>query len=91
LALVSVVMLVKLGLYIVMAAVIIQAVMSWVNSYSPLAPLLNSMTRPFLRLFQKRIPPIGNVDLSPLFVIIGCQLLLMVPVAWLEMTLLRLL
>lgn len=91
LALLSVVMLVKLGLYIVMAAVIIQAVLSWANSYSPLAPLLNSMTRPFLHLFQKRIPPLGNVDLSPLFVIIGCQLLLMVPVAYLEMTLLRLL
>ncbi len=91
LALVSVVMLIKLGLYIVMVAVIVQAVLSWGNSYSPLAPLLNSMTRPFLRPFQKRIPPIGNVDLSPLFVIIGCQLLLMVPVAWLEMTLLRLL
>jgi YggT family protein len=89
LAMVSVVMLIKLGLYIVMAAVIIQAVISWVNAYSPLAPLLNSMTRPFLRLFQRRIPPIGNVDLSPLFVIIGCQLLLMVPVAWLELTLLR--
>ncbi len=91
LALLPIVMLVKIGLYIVMVAVIVQAVMSWVNSYSPLAPLLNSMTRPFLRLFQKRIPTIGNVNLSPLFVIIGCQLLLMVPVAWLEMRLLRLL
>ncbi len=91
LALLPIVMLVKIGLYIVMVAVIVQAVMSWVNSYSPLAPLLNSMTRPFLRLFQKQIPTIGNVDLSPLFVIIGCQLLLMVPVAWLEMRLLRLL
>lgn len=89
LALLPVVMLIKIGLYIVMVAVIVQAVMSWVNSYSPLAPLLNSMTRPFLRLFQKRIPTIGNVDLSPLFVIIACQLLLMAPVAWLEMTLLR--
>ncbi|MDP2240573.1 MAG: YggT family protein [Burkholderiales bacterium] len=91
LALLSVVTLIKLVIYIVMVAVIIQAVLSWVNSYSPLAPLLNSMTRPFLRLFQKRIPPIGNVDLSPLFVIISCQLLLMVPVAWLEMTLSRML
>lgn len=89
LALLSIVMLVKLGLYIVMVAVIIQAVMSWVSTYNPLAPLLNSMTRPFLRLFQKRIPPIGNVDLAPLFVVIACQLLLMVPIAWLEMTLLQ--
>lgn len=91
LALLSVVLLLKLTLYIVMAAVIIQAVLSWVNAYSPVAPLLNSMTRPFLRIFQRLIPPIGNVDLSPLFVIISCQLLLMLPVAYLEMTLSRLL
>jgi len=91
LALLSVILVLKLGLYIVMATVVIQAVLSWVNAYSPVAPLLNSMTRPFLRIFQRLIPPIGNVDLSPLFVIISCQLLLMVPVAYLEMTLSRLL
>jgi len=91
LALLSVVVLLKLTLYIVMAAVIIQAVLSWVNAYSPVAPLLNSMTRPFLRIFQRLVPPIGNVDLSPLFAIISCQLLLMLPVAYLEMTLSRLL
>ena len=90
LALLSVVLMVKLWLYIVMAAVVIQAMLSWFNPYSPVAPLLNSMTRPFLRIFQKLIPAIGNVDLSPLFVIIGCQLLLMVPVAYFEMVLLRL-
>lgn len=90
LALLSVVLLVKLWLYIVMVAVIVQAMLSWFNPYSPVAPLLNNMTRPFLRVFQKLIPPIGNVDLSPLFVIIGCQLLLMVPVAYFEMVLLRL-
>lgn len=90
LALLSVILLLKLGLYIVMVAVVIQAVLSWVNPYSPVAPLLNSMTRPFLRIFQRMIPTIGNVDLSPLFVILACQLLLMVPVAYLEMTLSRL-
>lgn len=91
LALLSVILVLKLSLYIVMVTVVIQAVLSWINPYSPVAPLLNSMTRPFLRIFQRMIPPIGNVDLSPLFVIIACQLLLMVPVAYLEMTLSRLL
>lgn len=91
LALLSMVLMFKLGLYIVMVAVIIQAVLSWINPYSSVAPLLNSMTRPFLRVFQKLIPPIGNVDLSPLFVIIICQLLLMVPVAYFELMLSRLL
>lgn len=91
LTLLALLLLAKLGLYIIMVAVVIQAVLSWINPYSPVAPLLNAMTRPFLRIFQRLIPPVGNVDLSPLFVIIACQLLLMVPVAYLEMMLSRLL
>lgn len=76
LALLAVVMVVRLLLYIVIVVVIVQAVMSWVNPYSPLSPVLNALTRPLLRPFQRRIPPVANVDLSPLFVIIICQLIL---------------
>lgn len=83
-ALAALVMLVKLGLYTIMVAVIAQVLLSWVGPYSPMMPLLNSMTRPFLRVFQRRIPPIGNVDLSPLFLLVVIQLLLMLPVAYLE-------
>jgi len=83
-ALLALVLLVKFGLYIVMAAVIVQVVLSWVGPYSPLMPLANSMTRPFLRVFQRRVPPIANVDLSPLIVLVVIQLLLMLPVAYLE-------
>lgn len=81
---------VKLMLYIVMVTVIIQAILTWINPYSPVMPLLNSLARPFLRVFQRFIPPVGNVDLSPLFVVIVCQLLLMLPVAWLETAITRL-
>ena len=90
LALLALVMIVKLGLYIVIAVVVCQVVVSWVNPYTPIAPLLNSMTRPFLRPFQRLIPPIANVDLSPLVLIIICQLLLMLPIAYLELTISRL-
>ena len=83
-ALLAVVLIVKIGLYIVAVAVIVQVVLSWMGPYSPLMPLANSMTRPFLRVFQRRVPPIGNVDLSPLFALVVIQLLLMLPVAWLE-------
>jgi len=83
------IMLVKLGLYMVMVVVFVQALLSWINPYSPLAPLLNALARPFLRAFQRWVPPIGNVDLSPLLVIVACQLLLMLPVAYLESSLLR--
>ncbi len=69
---------VKTTLYIVLIMIIMQAVLLWVNPHSPLAPLLDSFTRPFLTVFRKRIPPIANVDLSPLFVLILIQVLLMV-------------
>ena len=91
LALMAAVMIVKLMLYILMVAVIVQAVLTWINPYSPVMPLLNALARPFLRVFQRLVPPIGNVDLSPLFVVIVCQLLLMLPVAYLEGSVARLL
>lgn len=76
--LLSLLELVRLTLYIVMAMVIVQAILSWINPYSPIAPLLTSFTRPILGIFQRFIPPIANVDLSPLFVLVAVQLLLMV-------------
>jgi len=89
--LLALVMLVKIGLYVLLVAVFLQVVLSWVAPQGPLMPLANSLTRPLLRIFQRRIPPIGNVDLSPLFAMVVIQLLLMLPVAWAEITLARLL
>ena len=83
-ALLALIALLRMSLYILIVALIIQAVLSWVNPYSPIAPMINGLTRPFVRPFQRLIPPVANVDLSPLFVIIVCQLLLMLPVAWFE-------
>lgn len=76
--LLGIVEIIKTTLYIILVMIIMQAVLSWVNPHSPLAPLLDNFTRPFLNIFRKRIPPIANVDLSPLFVLIIIQLLLMV-------------
>jgi YggT family protein len=83
-ALLAVIALVRMSLYILIGVLIVQAVLSWVNPYSPISPMLNALSRPFVRPFQRMIPPVANVDLSPLFVIIVCQLLLMLPVAWLQ-------
>lgn len=87
----AVVAVLKMLIYIVLGATLLQALLSWINPGSPVAPLLDAMTRPFLRQFRRRIPPVGNVDLSPLFLLVICQLLLMLPVAWLESEALRLL
>ena len=89
--LLAAVAIIRLLIYIVIFVVVVQAIVSWVNPYSPISPILNAITRPLLRPFQKRIPPVGNVDLSPLFVIIVCQLLLMVPIAWASGALTRML
>ncbi len=76
--------LLKVFIYIVLIATVVQAVLSWINPYSPAAPILQAMTRPFMRAFQRRIPPIGGIDLTPLFVLVVCQVLLMWPVAYLS-------
>jgi len=49
------------------------------------APFFNALTDPFLKPVRRVIPPVGGIDISPLFVFIFFQLLLMLPVAWLEM------
>ena len=80
----ALVKLLRFTVYIVMGAVLLQALLSWVNPYHPVAPFFEAMTRPFLKPFQRAIPPIGGVDITPVLVLIACQLVLMLPVAWLE-------
>jgi YggT family protein len=80
----AIVKLARLSVYIVMGAVLIQALLTWVNPYHPVAPFFDALTRPFLKPFQKAIPPIGGVDITPVLVLIACQLVLMLPVSWLE-------
>ena len=77
--------LVRLSIYVFMGAVLIQAVLSWVNPYHPVAPFFNALTNPFLKPLQRAIPPIGGVDITPVLVLIFFQLVLMLPVTWLEM------
>jgi len=76
--------LVRLSIYIFIVVIIAQAVMSWVSPYHPAAPFFNAAYGPLLKPVQRVIPPIGGVDLSPVFVLILLQLLLMLPVTWLE-------
>ena len=64
LMLLALVVLAKTGLWMLLVIIVIQVVLSWLAPQSPVMPLLNSLTRPMLRAFQRRVPPIGNVDLS---------------------------
>jgi YggT family protein len=72
----AVVDLLRFAAYIYMFALIVQAVLSWVNPYSPVAPVFDALTQPFLRPIRRVLPPLGGVDLSPLVLIVLLQVLL---------------
>jgi YggT family protein len=79
----SVPALLELFLDIFLFAILIRAILSWVNPdpYNPVIALLQRLTDPLLRPAQRLIRPIGGVDLSPLAVMIALVLLskLLVP------------
>jgi YggT family protein len=70
--------LVRFSLHILVFAVVVQAVLSWVNPHTPIGPVLDQATRPFLRPIRRVLPLLGNVDLSPLVLLVLLQVLLLV-------------
>jgi len=64
---------INLVLSIFLYAIIIQAILSWVNPdpRNPVVGLLNSITWPVLKHFRKLLPDMGGFDLSPIFAIIA--------------------
>jgi YggT family protein len=67
-------------------AVIIQAILSWVNPdpYQPAVRLLYQLTAPILRPARRMIPPISGLDLSPIVVLVVLHLLKLLLVAPLQ-------
>ena len=68
--------LLRFSLYVLVFAVVMQVVFSWVNPSAPLAPVFDAIARPFLRPIRRFVPPIGRVDLTPAILFIFLQLLL---------------
>jgi YggT family protein len=83
--------LLRASLWILIGAVFLQAILSWIAPDGPLAGVLNALTFRVLAPIRRVIPPLGgSLDLSPLIVIVLAQLALILPVAWLEQSLARL-
>ncbi len=80
----ALVKLLKISLYLLMAAVFAQAILSWVNPYSSVAPLLATITYRFLRTLRRIVPLLGSMDLSPLLLFVICQLIVIIPIGMLE-------
>ena len=72
--------LLKTIIWVYIIALILQAVISWVGSAqgNPVSPLINSLTNPILRPIRKVVPLVGMMDLSPLFAILGLNILLII-------------
>jgi len=68
----------RLAIHLAMLVVLVSALLSWINPYAPLAPFFNQLARPLLAPFQRVIPPLGGIDLSPLVLLLALQVLLMV-------------
>lgn len=69
--------LLRLAVYILIGALILQAVLSWINPYSPLAAPAHQLTRPMLDPIRRVVPSISGIDLSPLIAILLLQVALM--------------
>jgi YggT family protein len=63
--------LLKWSVYLLIALLILQAILSWVNPHAPIAPALNQLTEPILAPIRRVLPLIGGVDLSPLVLILA--------------------
>jgi YggT family protein len=73
----SVVILIKIILQIYFFAVIGSVIISWVapGSYHPAPQLIQQLTAPIYGVFQRVIPPIAGLDLSPIFIFLSIQLI----------------
>lgn len=68
----------RLFIYLLIGIVILAALLSWINPYSPFAPLIDGLARPLLAPLRRRLPALGGVDLSPLLALLLLQVALIV-------------
>lgn len=56
-------------------AILLQAILTWLQPDAPINRVLDKFTAPILRPFQRFIPPISGFDISPIPALILLQLL----------------
>lgn len=74
--LLAVVWLARWALWLLIGALLLQVILSWVNPHAPIAPMLHMLTDPLLAPVQRRLPRLGGIDLSPLVVLLIAQIAL---------------
>lgn len=66
---------VKWALYLGWLVVLLVAVLSWVNPFSPVLPVFDALTAPLLKPIRQILPNFGRFDLSPLVLFVIIQIL----------------
>ena len=61
-----------------MGLVIINAILSWVQSRSPITAVLERLCEPVLRPIRRVMPLLGGIDFSPLLALVVLQVLMIV-------------
>ena len=56
-------------------ALMLQVILSWVNPYTPITDVLNSLTKPILAPIQRILPTASGIDFSPMVALILIQML----------------
>jgi len=83
-AILAVAEILKMLVYIILVAIIIRIVLSWIQpqgSGNPMVSLLYSITEPVMAPARRFIPAIGGLDLSPILVLLVLQVVLILVVA----------
>ncbi len=71
-------------------AIMLQVILSWVNPHTPIAAVLDSLTRPILAPIQRFLPMANGIDFSPIVALIFLQMLNVSVIKTLESQLLSL-
>ena len=75
---VTIVWLIKWMLYLAQLMILIAAVLSWVNPFSPFLPVFDALTRPLLAPIRRVLPQSGRMDFSPLVALLVIQVALII-------------
>jgi YggT family protein len=81
---------IKLSIDIFLYAVIAQAILSWVNPHTAISPILSALTHPLLSRIRRWIPQPNGLDLSPIIVLVGAQLVNILLITPMEASLIKL-
>ena len=76
--------LLRFSIYILVFAVVLHVAITWINPDAPAEPLLDMLTRPFLRPLRRYVPPVAHVDLTPMVLIVILYVLL-IPLSYLRL------